>query len=132
MDFDPQIYAPALFVEAVNALLNSYGTREAALKRHVPELVLFRLYATFLITSAIVGSSCGVANHRPSMSSHLMVLLVVVVVFIILDLDRPRRGFIQVSQQSLLDLQASMRAASAATGRPALQTPAAPASAVSR
>jgi hypothetical protein len=132
MDFDPQIYAPALFVEAVNDVLDSYGKREAALKRHVPELVLFLLYATFLITSAIVGYSCGIANHRPSFTSHLMVLLVVVLVFIILDLDRPRRGFIQVSQQSLLDLQASMRAPSSSAAAPLMQIPAKPASAVSR
>lgn len=132
MEFDPEVYAPVLFVEAVNGLLNSYGEREAALKRHVPELVLFLVYATFLITSAIVGYSCGIANHRPSFTSHLMVLLVVVLVFIILDLDRPRRGFILVSQQSMLDLQASMRAPAYAV-QPAAQPSAAQApSAVSR
>lgn len=41
--------------------------------------------------------------------TYIMVALIVVLVFIILDLDRPRRGLIQVSQQSLLDLQASVR-----------------------
>jgi hypothetical protein len=29
---------------------------------------------------------------------------------LIADLDRPREGFLQVSQQAMLDLQASMRA----------------------
>ena len=29
---------------------------------------------------------------------------------LIADLDRPREGFLQVSQQPMLDLQASMRA----------------------
>ena len=38
-----------------------------------------------------------------------MIALIVVLVFIILDLDRPRRGFIEVSQKSLVDLQLSMR-----------------------
>ena len=37
-----------------------------------------------------------------------MAVLIVVLVFIIIDLDRPRRGLIQVSQKSLQDLQTQM------------------------
>lgn len=37
-------------------------------------------------------------------------LLLVPLVFLIVDLDRPRRGLIEVSQQSLRDLQSAMRA----------------------
>ena len=34
-----------------------------------------------------------------------MVVLIVLLVFIITDLDRPRRGLIEVSQKSLLELR---------------------------
>jgi hypothetical protein len=37
-----------------------------------------------------------------------MVALIVVLVFIILDLDRPRRGLIKVNQTSLIELQAAI------------------------
>ena len=37
-----------------------------------------------------------------------MVGLIVVLIFVILDLDRPRRGLIEVSKKSLYDLQASI------------------------
>jgi len=37
-----------------------------------------------------------------------MSVLIVLVIFIIIDLDRPRRGLIEVSQQSMLDLAASI------------------------
>ena len=36
-------------------------------------------------------------------------MLILVLVFVILDLDRPRRGLIKVSEKSLLDLQASIK-----------------------
>lgn len=110
IEVDPNAYTPTLFVESVNALIDSFGKRDAALQRHVPEFVLMLLYATFLMAGAIVGYACGVGGHRPSMASYIMVVLIVVLVFIILDLDRPRRGLIQVSQKSLVDLHAGMRA----------------------
>ena len=103
---DPR--APLLFVEAVNQLIDSYGKRSAALDRHVPELVLSLLFGTFLLTGAIVGFAAGVAKHRPALVSYVMVTLMVVLVFIVLDLDRPRRGVIQVSHTSLLELQSTL------------------------
>lgn len=109
LELDPNSYTPILFIESVNQLIDSFGKRDAALQRHVPEFVLMLLYATFLMAGAIVGYACGVGGHRPSMASYIMVALIVVLVFIILDLDRPRRGLIQVSQKSLVDLQAGMR-----------------------
>jgi hypothetical protein len=38
----------------------------------------------------------------------LMSVVIVVVIFVILDFDRPYRGLITVSQQSLIDLRHSM------------------------
>jgi hypothetical protein len=106
---DPGAYPPTMFVEAVNQMFDSFGKRNAVLDRHVPELVLLLLYVTFVMAGGIVGFACGVAGHRPSLASHLLVALMVVLVFIVLDLDRPQRGLIRVSDQSLVDLQASMR-----------------------
>ncbi|MFO1337013.1 MAG: hypothetical protein U1F53_02060 [Burkholderiaceae bacterium] len=111
VEADPNAYVPTLFAEAVNALVDSQGRREAALQRHVPEVVLVLLGATLLMSGWVVGYAAGVAGHRPSMVGYLMVLLIVVTVFMVLDLDRPRRGLILVSQQSMLDLQAGIRAA---------------------
>lgn len=118
LEVDPNAYTPTLFAEAVNALIDSYGKRDAALNRHVPEVVLLLLCVTFLMTGAIVGYASGVAGHRPSLVSHIMIALIVVLVFIILDLDRPRRGLIEVSQKSLVDLQTSVRTPAGASAAP--------------
>lgn len=95
----------SLFAQSVNELIDAFGSRDAALHRHVPEEVLLLLYLTFIMTGAIVGYAAGAGGHRPSLATYGMVVLIVVLVFIILDLDRPRRGFIQVSQRSLLELR---------------------------
>ena len=39
----------------------------------------------------------------------MMVGLIVLVVFMIIDLDRPRRGFIRIDQTTLADLEKAMQ-----------------------
>lgn len=106
---DPNPVSTGLFIQSLNDMIDSFGRRDAALSRHVPEVVLLLLYATFLMVGGIVGYASGVSAHRPSMVSYLMVALIVVLVFIIIDLDRPRRGLIEVDQKSMRDLQAGMK-----------------------
>jgi hypothetical protein len=119
-ELNPNPVPSGMFVQATNDLIDSFGRRDAALNRHVPEVVLFLLLGTFLITSAIVGYSAGVVGRRPPLVSFAMVALIVVLVFVILDLDRPRRGLIVVSEKNLLDLQASMKAEAGAIVTPGL------------
>jgi hypothetical protein len=107
LDSAGQAVAP--FVEAVQGVCESYRRRLSGLDRHVPEVVLLLLYGTFLVAGGIVGYAAGVSGHRPSIVSYLMVGLVVVLVFIILDLDRPRRGLIEVDQRGLEEVRAVMR-----------------------
>jgi len=114
---DPNPVTTGLFIQALNDLIDSYGRRIAALDRHVPEVVLFLLFGTFLLTLGIVGYAAGVAGHRVSYVAYIMVALIVLLVFVIIDLDRPRRGLIQVSQSSLTELQSSIQAQQQADSR---------------
>lgn len=119
-----------LFIQALNEMIDSFGRRNDALTRHVPEVVLYLLFATFLLTWAIVGYSAGLAGHRVSLAAYIMLALVVLLIFIIIDLDRPRRGLIGINQSSLYQLQESIKldlTGSSALPRPA-ESPAAAAS----
>jgi uncharacterized membrane protein (Fun14 family) len=107
---DPNPVPTGLFIQSLNDMIDSYGRRIAALDRHVPEVVLYLLFCTFLLTLGIVGYAAGVAGHRVSMVTYIMIVLIVLLVFVIIDLDRPRRGLIQVNQQSLTELQSSIHA----------------------
>ena len=57
---NPNPVPSGMFVQATNDLIDSFGRRDAAIHRHVPEVVLLLLVGTFLITSAIVGFSGGI------------------------------------------------------------------------
>ncbi|MDO8876405.1 MAG: hypothetical protein Q8M24_07015 [Pseudolabrys sp.] len=97
-----------LFIQSLNELIDASGTRKAANDRHVPEVVIFLLFATVLITTAILGFASGIAGHRVTLAAFVLVMLITLVVYLIIDLDRPRRGSIQVSQESMLSLQKSI------------------------
>jgi hypothetical protein len=105
-----------LYLQSLNEMIDSNGKRDAALDRHVPELVLFLLYGTFILTGALLGYAAGVGGSRVSKGSYILVSLIVVLVFIIIDLDRPRRGLIEVDQSSLINLGAALHAEASGTG----------------
>ncbi|MEH6485767.1 MULTISPECIES: hypothetical protein [Pseudomonas] len=104
----PNPVTTGLYIQALNEMIDSYGTRDAALNRHVPEIVLGLLYVTFLMAGVIVGYTAGMSGHRASFATYIMVGLIVLLVFLIIDLDRPRRGLIQVDHKSLVDLESSL------------------------
>jgi hypothetical protein len=107
-----------LFIQALNEAIDSYGRRDAELSRHVPEVIWLLLCGTFLITSGVIGYSAGIAGHRPTLVTYILVVLIVVLAFIIVDLDRPRRGLIKVDQSSLTHLKAAIDMAQAVGSQP--------------
>lgn len=105
---NPSPVTTGLFIQALNEMIDSFGRRDAALSRHVPQPVLLLLFGTFLLTGGVVGYASGVAGHRPSAATHVLVVLIVILAFVILDLDRPRRGLIRVDQTKLIELKAAL------------------------
>lgn len=99
----------AQFSQSIGDLMDGFARNNAGLQRHVPEVVLGLLFLTFLMAGLSVGFASGFAGHRPSFLSFILVGLIGILVFIILDLDRPRRGFIRVNQRSMEALQSSLR-----------------------
>lgn len=93
-----------LYIQSLNDTIDAFGSRDALLARHVPELVLLLLFGTILLTGGATGYTCGLNNHRPSMVANAFGLLIVLVSLIIIDVDRPRRGFITVDQTPMISL----------------------------
>jgi hypothetical protein len=113
---NPNQVTSGLFIESLNELIDSNGRSTAEFDRHVPEVVSYVLYGVFLIVLGIVGYAAGVEGHRPFSTSYIMVTVVILVMFIIIDLDRPRRGMIQISHQSLTDLHSAIVAGTYGNG----------------
>lgn len=97
----------ALYIKALNDMIDAYAKRDAELNRHVPEIVLMLLYFTFISVSLLLGYATGMRGNKVTFAAYIQIFLIVLLVFLIIDLDRPRRGIIEVSQQSLIDLKAT-------------------------
>jgi uncharacterized membrane protein (Fun14 family) len=117
---NPNPVTAGLFIQSLNETIDSYGRRDATVRRHVPEVVLFLLFGTFVMAGGVLGYATGVAGHRPSSVSYMLVGLIIVLTFVIVDLDRPRRGLIRVDQTSLIDVKAVIDKALSASAQPAV------------
>ena len=115
---DSRVVTSGLFIQSLNELIDTSGTRAAALNRHVPEIVLFLMFTTIVLTTATLGYASGIAGHRVTLAAFVLVMLIALVVYLIIDLDRPRRGAIQVSHESILSLQETFRAVPGHTAQP--------------
>jgi uncharacterized membrane protein YidH (DUF202 family) len=107
---DNGVVPTGLFIQAVNDMIDSQGKRLAALRNRVPNIVLLSLFGLAAIAGGYIGYASGLDVRRTRLPVYIIGLVVSVVIVLILDLDRPSRGFIQVSQQPLTDAAASIDA----------------------
>jgi hypothetical protein len=96
----------SLFLDSLNETIDLHETRiTAGLYARVPETVVLLLVGGSALSLAMVGYSAGLTKRRGLLNAVVLVLALGAVIMIVVDLDRPREGFIQVSQQPLIDLQ---------------------------
>jgi len=101
---DPRPVTTGAFVKSLNDVIDSQGRRNALLQMHVPEVVLILLFVVFASSGGILGYSNGLSGKRIVAPVVLVSLLITLIVFIIIDLDRPKRGLIQVNQEVMEDI----------------------------
>jgi hypothetical protein len=106
-EMDPRPVTTGYFISSLNDVIDARGERNAILQRHIPEIILFLLFAVFIIGGALMGYTSGLGLKRVYIPTIMFTVLIVMVVFIILDLDRPKRGLIKVSQDSLIELKST-------------------------
>ncbi len=105
---DPRPVTTGAFVNALNQVIDSQGKRNALLQMQVPEVVLILLFLVFISSGGIMGYSAGLTGERMFAPIVLVSLLITMIVFLIIDLDRPKRGLIQVDQSVMVELRQSL------------------------
>jgi len=89
-------------------MIDDQAKRLAALRNRVPNVVQLALFAVAIIAGGFAGYATGVNKRRSRFPVYVMGLLVGGVILLILDLDRPGAGFIEVSQQPMIDTASSI------------------------
>ncbi|WP_206340683.1 hypothetical protein [Flavimarina sp. Hel_I_48] len=103
-DEAPNPVKTGYFVQAVNDMIDAQGYRTDQLERHVPPAIFYLLFVIFIATGALIGYATGLGKRTSRTPALVLSFLISLLVFIIVDLDRPRRGIIQVKQDSMENL----------------------------
>src|SRR3954453_7091110 len=95
----------ALFIETTNEMIDIHESRViASIYGRVPETILLLLLGGSALTLGMVGYSAGLSLQRGIVSAIVLTIALSAVLTLVVDLDRPREGFVQVSQQPILDV----------------------------
>ena len=105
---DDREVTTGMFLESINEVFDLQNARQSAMDNHVPESVLILLMLVAFIAVLSVGYGAGLGKYRHMFSTMMLVVLLVLVISTIMDLDRPRRGLIKISQASMLRLQSTL------------------------
>ena len=95
----------ALVVSGMNDVLNSQGYTQAAWWNRIPIAAWLLLIAISIFCNLLIGY---VAHGRSAFLFLILPLALSISLFLIADIDSPRRGFIHVSPQNLESLAESL------------------------
>jgi hypothetical protein len=103
----PVASAPRLYVETLNEMIDMQTVRVAALNNRVPGAVLAVEVGGAAIALALLAFYLAILGRGVS-TVLLAAGLITVLLLVTFDLDRPRRGLIEVPDAPLVNLRASM------------------------
>jgi hypothetical protein len=92
----------------LNAVTSNQAARLAAIRDRLPVSIVALLFASAIVTTMLIGRKQGFAESSDIVGVLCFILLVSLAVYVTLDLNRPERGFIRVSQEPIERLFSSM------------------------
>jgi len=97
-----------LLTAALNDVKSNQALRLAAYTDRFPSSILILLFASAIVTALLIGREQGAVQSSDIAGTVCFVLLVSIAVYVTLDLNRPERGLIRVSQEPIERLLSSM------------------------
>lgn len=103
--------AAVVLLPALNNMIDITAARTAMAKAHTPGVIFILLFVIALLSSAVAGYGMAKSPGRNWFHRLAFVLIVSSTVYVITDLEYPRRGLIRfdATDQLLIDLHESMR-----------------------
>ena len=94
------------FIDSLNETIDLHETRvTSGVYARVPVTVVILLLLGSMLTLGMVGYNAGLTRRRSPLTAVVLILVLGAIITLVVDLDRPRDGFLKVSQQPLIDLQ---------------------------
>ena len=95
-------------MDSLNESIDLASARAAARAAHIPDVVQWLLLVYAILAMAMLGTVLGSSLKQHLPQTALLLVLLTLSHMVVLDLDRPRSGSIQVSQQPMEDLRQSI------------------------
>jgi len=96
----------ALYLSSLNQVIDLHSERiNAELGYRVPPIIVLGLYIVAVMTMILIGVYNSYRGKHNLIALITVVLIVAVVFFVIIDLDRSNVGLLQIPQKALIDLQ---------------------------
>jgi hypothetical protein len=92
----------------LNAVTSNQAARLAAIRDRLATSIVALLFVSSIVTTALIGRSQGFSGDSDLGGLLCFVLLVCFTIYVTMDLNRPERGFIKVSQEPIERLLSSM------------------------
>jgi hypothetical protein len=86
----------ASLINSANELIDLHELRLASVENHLPPALFVLLLALGALSVAFLSWSFGAASHRGRAPMVLLALLIGAVLLLIMDVNRPQRGMIEV------------------------------------
>lgn len=98
-----------LFVKSLNDVIDLHSKRlTIALRNRIPMSIEITLYCVAILAMTMMGYQAGLTGVRTLVPRFALILAFASVMLLIVELDRPTKTIINVSQQAMIDLQTSM------------------------
>ena len=107
---DKEMVPTGLFIQTLNELIDNQTKRLSVLRNQISNIVLLSLFGIAAFGGAFAGYAGALEPQRTRLPVYAMGFVVSVVIVVILDIDRPISGFVQISQQPMIDVAASIAA----------------------
>jgi hypothetical protein len=100
-----------VLLPALNNMIDMATTRTMALRVRPPRIIYALLFGFGLICSRLVGSRMATGQHRSWLYILGFTIFVVIVVYVILDIEYPRAGLIRLesADQVMVELRQEMK-----------------------
>ena len=105
----PESIVVGLYIEALNETIDMHATRVLiALQGRIPLVLWGMIGIVTVLTMGGVGYFCGLSKSRRTPEVLVLAVTYSAILVLVADLDRPREGLIQTSQQAMLDVRHMM------------------------